>query len=239
MPTINAAMKKLSLLMLSAILLTACQAQPRPSSPDETRPASDQSFAWPEQGQRFLVNPETSELRIVVYADGPLARFGHPHVIGGAVLAGEVMLAEPFADSALRLEIDVSAMEVDRPSWRSDEGFDPEMSDSTITDTRNNMLSSSVLNAEQFPLIEIKSLAIGGPAWQPDVDLRIELVGNTRELTVPITLQIDDELLVATGRMMISQRDFGIEPFSAAGGNLAVADSLLIRFRVVADIQKE
>lgn len=239
MATINPAMKKLSLALLAAVLLAACQAQPRPSIVDETRPASDRSLAWPGQGQRFVVNQNESELRIVVYADGPLARFGHPHVIGGAVLAGEVKLAEPFPDSALRLEIDVTAMEVDRPSWRSDEGFDPEMSASAIADTRRNMLSSAVLNAEQYPRIKIESLAISGPSWQPDIELRVHLVGSTRELTVPIALDIRETSLVATGRMLISQRDFGIEPFSAAGGNLAVADELLIRFRVVADAHPE
>ncbi|MCH8478513.1 MAG: YceI family protein [Wenzhouxiangella sp.] len=237
MPTINAAMKKLSLALLATILLAACQAQPRPSSPDQPRPASDRVLAWPEQGRRFLVNAEASELRIVVYADGPLARFGHPHVIGGAVLTGEVMLTEPFSDSALRLEIDVAAMEVDRPSWRSDEGFDPDMSASAIADTRSNMLSPAVLSAAQFPQIKIESLAISGPTWQPDIELRVHLVGNMRELTVPIALDIGETSLVATGRMLISQRDFGIEPFSAAGGNLAVADELLIRFRVIADAQ--
>lgn len=237
MTTINAAMKKLLLPLLAVALLTACQAQPRPSLPDTTRAASDQSVVWPEHGQRFLVDTEASELRIVVYADGPLARFGHPHVIGGAVLSGEVMLAEPFADSALRLAIDVAELAVDRPSWRSDEGFDPEMSAAAIADTRANMLSSAVLDADNYPSIKIKSLAIHGPAWQPDLDLRIHLAGNTRELTVPIALHIGEASLIATGRMLISQRDFGIEPFSAAGGNLAVADELLIRFRVVADVQ--
>jgi hypothetical protein len=40
--------------------------------------------------------------------------------------------------------------------------------------------------------------------------------------------------LTATGRFVFNQSDFGITPFSVAGGNLRVADSLLVRFRVVA-----
>ncbi len=234
MPTINALMKTTSLALISGILLAGCQAQPRPAASEEIREASNRSADWPAQGRRFVVDEHASELRIVVYADGPLARFGHPHVIGGAVLSGEVMLAEPFTDSALRLAIDVAALEVDRPAWRLDEGFDPDMTEAAIAGTKDNMLSASVLNASRFPSIEIESLGLVGPPWQPDIELRLHLAGNSRELTVPVGIEMNNNRLIASGRMLLSQREFGIEPFSAAGGSLAVADTLLVRFRILA-----
>ncbi|TVQ42050.1 MAG: YceI family protein [Wenzhouxiangella sp.] len=238
MPTINPAMKILSLPLLAAVMLLGCQAQPRPVASDDAREVSDRSFAWPEQGRRFSVDSEASELRIVVYPDGPLARFGHPHVIGGAVLSGEIMLADPYTDSALRLEIAVNELEVDRPQWRKEEGFDPDMSASAITGTRDNLLSEAVLNADRFPLIIIESLHISGPAWQPDMDIRIDLAGTAREMTVPVALDIQDGRLIATGRLVFRQSDFGIEPFSAAGGSLSVADQVLVRFRILATSAK-
>jgi polyisoprenoid-binding protein YceI len=223
----------MSLLMLAVIALAACQAQPRPVTAGETRAASDQPLDWPE-GQRFVVERDTSEVRIVVYPAGSLARFGHPHVIGGAVIDGEVVLAEPFHDSALRLRIDLDALEVDRPEWRSDEGFDPDMSSSAIEGTRDNLRSARVLDIERHPAIIIESTDISGPHWQPDIDLRIELRDQARELTVPISLALDDNQLTATGQFSLRQSEFGIEPFSAAGGNLQVADEILIRFRIQA-----
>jgi polyisoprenoid-binding protein YceI len=223
----------MSLLMLAVIALAACQAQPRPMAAGETRAASDQPLDWPD-GHRFVVERDYSEVRIVVYPAGSLARFGHPHVIGGAVIDGEVILAEPFHDSALRLRIDLDALEVDRPEWRSDEGFDPDMSSSAIEGTRDNLRSARVLDIERHPAIAIESTGINGPRWQPDIDLRIELRGQARELTVPISLALEDNQLTATGQFSLRQSEFGIEPFSAAGGNLQVADDILIRFRIQA-----
>jgi polyisoprenoid-binding protein YceI len=223
----------MSLLMLAVIVLAACQAQPRPMAAGETRAAGDQPIDWPE-GQRFMVERDASEVRIVVYPAGSLARFGHPHVIGGAVIDGEVRLAEPFHESALRLRIDLDALEVDRPEWRSEEGFDPDMSSSAIEGTRDNLRSARVLDIERHPEIIIESIGINGPRWQPDIELRIGLRGQSRALTVPVALEIEDQQLTATGRFTLRQSDFDIEPFSAAGGNLQVADDILIRFRIVA-----
>jgi polyisoprenoid-binding protein YceI len=219
--------------LAATLLLAACQAQPRPGPAGETRSAGDQAVELPD-GRRYRVDRESSEVRIVVYPAGSLARFGHPHVIGGAVIDGEVMLAENFADSGLRLRIDLDALELDRAEWREDEGFDPEMSESAIQGTRDNLRSNQVLDVANHPEIIIESLGITGPRWQPDIELRIRLRGKSRELTVPVALQIDDQQLVAIGQIALRQSDFGIQPFSAAGGNLQVADEILIRFRIAA-----
>lgn len=203
-----------------------------PGPEGQTRPAGKKDPAWPE-GRLYQIDEAASEVRIVVYPAGPLARFGHPHVIGGEVLRGQVMVADPFEASALRLRIDVQALTVDRPEWRVDEGFDPEMPPSAIEDTRANMLSEALLDADRHPEIHIESIGLSGPAWQPDIDVRIELAGQQRELTVPVSLDFDESSLIATGRFSFHQSDFGITPFSAAGGNLQVADQVLVRFRIV------
>lgn len=220
-----------SILLLAA--LAACQAVPRPDAGGESRPAESGLPERPD-GRRYQVAGDESDVRIIAYPAGSMARLGHPHVIGGNAISGEVIVAENFHRSWLRLEFRVDALEVDRPRWRRDEGFDPDMSESAIADTRENMLSADQLDAAQYPIILIESLAISGPTWQPDIDIRITLAGVQRELTVPVALTLDDDHLTATGRLLIRQSDFGIEPFSAAGGSLRVADELLIRFRIKA-----
>jgi polyisoprenoid-binding protein YceI len=226
---------KMSLATLIALVaLVGCQAQPRPPAADEqTRAASDTKIRLP-QGRIFEAVSDRSEFRIVTWPAGPLARFGHAHVIGGSAVSGQVVLAEDFHASGLRLVIAVAALELDRPEWRLDEGFDPDLPEDTIRDTRDNLLSDALLNADEYPEILIEAVSVNGPPWQPDIDLRITLAGTARELTVPITLDIADQELAASGRISLRQSDFGIEPFSAAGGNLQVADDILIRFRIVA-----
>jgi polyisoprenoid-binding protein YceI len=228
-----------SLSLIAVCLLPGCQAQPRaPATIGESRAVSDLPGGLPAadiaDGQILHVLTEQSELRIVAYAAGPLARFGHPHVIGGPVIHGQIFLADDFHDSALQLRIDVRGLEVDRPEWRLDEGFDPQLDQSAIDGTRENMLSASLLKVDQYPEILIESVGLNGPAWQPDLELRITLAGSTRELTVPIALDLNRNTLTAIGRFALRQSDFGIQPFSAAGGNLQVADEILLRFRIVA-----
>jgi polyisoprenoid-binding protein YceI len=218
-----------------ALLLVACAAQPRPAvEAGQTRALSDEPFAWPAQARLFQVDTEATDLRVVVYPDGPLARLGHSHVIGGPVVSGRIALAEPWQDSALALTVDVDGLEVDRPEWRRDEGFERDPSESAIQGTRENMRSSAVLDVADHPLVEIQSLGLRGPRWQPDIDLRIRLRGVARELTVPVSLTLDGDRMVAIGRFSLAQSDFGMAPFSVAGGQLAVADRVDLRFRIVA-----
>jgi polyisoprenoid-binding protein YceI len=234
MPTIDRAAMFVSP-AAALLVLAGCQTVPQPPPGDAvTRPAEAVEIVLPE-GRSYRVSREDSELRIVLFPAGPLARFGHPHVIGGAAVDGEVVLAAEFQDSGLRLAVDVEALEIDRPEWRLAEGFEAELPESAIDDTRRNMLSEAVLDAGAHPAIVIESLGLRGPDWQPDVDIRITLRGVVRELTVPLAINMEGERLTATGRFLLRQSDFGIEPFSAAGGRLQVADELLIRFRIVAD----
>lgn len=229
-------MKKiLSLLPLLVFGLAGCQAVPEPRPADaETRPA-ESDLPDRASGRALEVLGEASEVRIVVFPAGRMARLGHPHVIGGEALSGEIVLAEAFHDSTFDLEIAVDQLGLDQPQWRRDEGFEPEMSESDIEATRDNMLSAEQLDADNHPLIQIESIALTGPLWQPDVDVRITLAGTARELTVPVALETGGDRLIATGRFVIRQSEFGIEPFSAAGGAVRVADEVLVRFRIVAE----
>jgi polyisoprenoid-binding protein YceI len=237
MSTIDRMIRTVLPVVAVAVLLPACQAVPQPPPGDaQSRPADPGDLHLPE-GRTYRVSREDSELRIVLFPAGPLARFGHPHVIGGAVIDGTVVLAEDPGDSGLHLEVDVQALQVDLPEWRVVEGFDAELAQSDIDDTRRNMLSEQVLDARAHPVVVIESTGWHGPVWQPDMDVRITLRGVAREVTVPVALEVMPGRLTATGRFLIRQSDFGIEPFSAAGGRLQVADDLLIRFRIRAAVE--
>lgn len=231
----SALINKLSATTVLVLAIAGCQSMPAPSGGvSPANPAKDSSPAWPEHGQRFVVDRDASHLRLIVRAEGPMARLGHPHVVGGSVIDGEIMLAEPFQDSALRLTIDVGDLVLDRPAWRAAEGFEPQVEDKAIADTRRNMLSAKQLDAENHPEIRIESIAITGPRWQPDIRALVTLAGKTRELTVPVAVETDGDALTATGRFVILQSDFGLTPYSAAGGALKVTDEVLIRFRIEA-----
>jgi polyisoprenoid-binding protein YceI len=172
---------------------------------------------------------------VLVYRDGPLARFGHNHVFIGRV-EGEVRAADTAAGSAFRLEIPVGSFAVDPPAARSEEGaeFAAEVSDQARQGTHENMLGEEVLDAERNPLIRIASVALAGPRWNPTVTARVTLRGATRDVRFPAAVfQRGDALEVIAG-FRVRQSDFGITPFAAFGGGLLVRDAIDIRVRVVA-----
>ncbi len=217
--------------LIVALLLSACQGPPHlPEEPDpDARPPVSPLPESPPPGQRYQVDGTRSEIRIITYPEG---RLGHTHVIGGQALSGEFVVPEDHHALWLSLVIQVDALTVDEPAWRKDEGLDPDMSEHAISGTRDNMLAPGVLNAREFPVISIRAAEASGPPWQSDVPAHITIAGETREIVVPVSVHRSGSTLEATGRFRIRQTSFGIEPFSALGGILRVADEVLIRFRV-------
>lgn len=213
------------LYVFALFFLVACSAPPKPV---EVTPKPAVSSEIPK-GQLYRIAPNQSALRIVTYAKG---RFGHAHVIGGDVLHGQVSLPANHHQVWFDIAIKVADLKVDKSDWRRDEGLEPEMSSQSIIGTRNNMLSEKLLHAEQYPEIRIRSTQATGPFWQPDIKAAITLAGTTREMTVPVSVNTIENTLTVTGQFHVLQTDFGIEPFTALGGILGVADKILIRFRI-------
>lgn len=229
-------MKRTCILLPVAAALLASACQPVISPRDEalvTRPAETPGDVLPE-GRTYRVAREKSGMRILVYPAGSLAGLGHAHVIGGAVIDGRIVHAGRLADSALRLDIDVGALEVDRPQWRREEGLEEEVPDSAVEGTRENLLSADVLDAKRHPRILLAADRVDTTRQTPEVPLAVTLRGTTRQVDVPIDLTLTEDRLRAAGEFTIRQSDFGIEPFSAAGGSLRVEDRLQIRFDIIA-----
>jgi len=216
-------------------LLVGCTGVPeRPAEEAASVPWPD--FAPAESGEAvYRVVPESSHLRIRVDPEGPMARLGHSHVMGGDVVTGTVVLGSSAGSARLELEIDAALLDVDRPEWRSAAGLEPKLDPEAISETRSNMRGERVLDVAGHPKIRVRSVGVAGPAWMPDVTVRIRLRGEVREATVPVAVERTDQRLSASGALDLLQSDFGIEPFSAAGGALRVSDRMQIRFRIVAE----
>ncbi len=197
----------------------------RPPWPPAVEPTADRTV--------FEIVEDASALRILVAPAGSLARLGHHHVIGGPVLSGRVLLGETVDDSHIELAVDVSDLVVDRAAWRAEEGLEP-LEDETIEATRSNLLGPEVLAVEDHPRIEVRSISAVGPGWQADITARVRVRGVVSELVIPVSIQRDADRLVAAGAFDVDQTALGLQPFSAAGGALRVADPMRIRFRIVA-----
>lgn len=220
-------------------LAVGCQTPPSEETAvsSASSPATTEAPALPvASADHYRIVSEDSSLRLLLFRGGPLAKYGHNHVIIAKGLRGDVYLASEFHDSGFRLRVPVAGFRVDPESARAEEGdaFATELSTQAKEKTRDNMLGPDVLDAANHPDIEIRSLAINGPEWGPDITVRVTLRGVTRDLTVPVAAQHDGDRLRITGTTELKQTDFDITPFSVMGGGLQVRDSIRIRFRITA-----
>jgi len=216
------------------LLCAACQV---PLSQPLSAPAADAApFAPPEDAERYAVDPAASEVRILVSRDGPLAALGHSHVILAGGLEGALYLApEDIPGSAFELRIAPEAFIVDPPGARAEEGeeFAGARPAEAIEGTRTNMLGPHVLDAARYPEITLRSVALSGSREAPRAAVRIFLRGVARDIAVPLEARYATEAITVSGAFSLRQTEFGITPFTAMGGGLAVKDEIRIRFRLV------
>ena len=217
-------------------LMAGCQtSSEHPFTPLQTSRASLLE-ARPENAVRHEILPDLSDIRFLVFRAGPLARFGHNHVIQAKNIRGEIYLAPDIHQSSFYIEIPVGDFLVDAEEARLDEGeeFSPQPDEDAIAGTSRNMLGEKVLDAARYPMIEIKSLALTGPAWGMDITMRIKMHAVERDIVVPSAVEYSNDKLVATAFFSINQTDFGITPMSVLAGGLQVQDAIKVRMRIVA-----
>ncbi len=222
--------------LFALVLLGACAQPSVTPAPTQPPPVREVAEAVAEHARAYTVLQEQSLLKVFVMRGGPLSRFGHNHIIGGAVLSGRLALAEDLSQSAFSLSVDVHSLEVDRPQWRSTGGedFASTPSDEDIAGTRDNMLGPRVLDASQYPKITIQSAGILGELPEFSVLARISLKDKTRSLPVPVRVRQTGGHLIAEGEFTLNQSEFGIEPFSILLGAISVQDELRVQYRIVA-----
>lgn len=228
--------RRLRALCLGLLCLTGCQTAPEP--PTTPLPASRTvpAATAAENTVRYQILADRSDIRFLVFRAGPMARLGHNHVVQAKNIRGEIRLAPDIGQSSFFIELPVKDFQVDAEGARLDEGaaFQPQPDDEAIAGTVRNMLGEKVLDADKYPTIEIRSLALNGPAWGMDVTLSISLHGVTREMVVPTAIESSGEQLVVTAFFAIKQSDFGIAPMSVFSGALRVDDTVKVRLRIVA-----
>ena len=220
-----------------ALALGACAPGPRPARtpPTPVAPAPQAAVH-----AAYRVAAAQSEVRVLVFRDGPLAQLGHNHVLVSHALSGAVDVAGAPPDLRFELALPVVEFAIDEPAARREEGdaFASEPSAADVAATRRNLLGPAVLDAEHYPLLRVAGLgamrerAAGPDAGRYRVRLRIELRGRASELEVPVTVTIAGEELEAAGEFRVAQSALGLTPFSVALGTLRVAEELVVRVRI-------
>jgi hypothetical protein len=223
---------------LGVLLLAACSKPTRPVEPASglpSLPRADLSGATV-----YEVDPQASDVHVLVFRGGTLARLGHNHVMSSKTLSGRAWLHPTFARSGFELSFPVNELIVDDPQARQAAGtdFPPQIPQADKDGTRKNMLRQEVLDGARYPTIALRAARVAGSLEAPSIAARITIKDVSRDIDVPVRVTVDGKRLTAAGEFDIKQTDFGIKPFSVALGALEVQDRLHIKFNVVAATKK-
>ncbi|MGH8189714.1 MAG: YceI family protein [Steroidobacteraceae bacterium] len=225
---------RVALLLSLSALLAAC---PRPVRPPAPPPSLPPTPSVDTRGATiYRVDPQSSELHIQVLRGGTLSKLGHNHVVSSRKVTGRAWVHPEFSRSGFELTVPVNDLVVDDPQARRKAGseFPPQVPQADKDGTRKNMLRPDVLDGERFREITVKSAQVSGTLQAPRVVARITIKDVSRDVSVPVKIATTGGQLTASGAFDIQQSDFGIKPFTAALGALAVQDRLHITFEIVA-----
>jgi hypothetical protein len=195
----------------------------------------------PAGAAAYSIDSAQSELRLLVYRAGPMARLGHNHVILNRAIGGWVDAAARPESASFSLYVPVADFVVDDARARSEEGqdFSADVPEEAKSGTRRNMLSTALLDAERFPVITLTSVGITQtPEGNLTATLTIGVAGHESTLAVPFLLTSSPDRISAAGSMVLRQSDLGLTPMSVMLGALQVQDDITVRFRFVAATQR-
>lgn len=218
------------------LLITLAGCVPQRADPPVVAPAADIATRVPAGSIAYELEATRCEVLVLVFRAGPLARLGHNHVLRATALEGRVWEGRDAAGSGFAIEVPVAALAVDEPASRAAAGvgFESEVSDDARAGTQSNLLRPEVLDAARHPVVRIESRSMTGPRDRPTVRAVVTLRGASVALDVPVQVSRQGDDLEVVGRLALRQSDFGIVPFSIAGGAVQVADDVEVRFRLVA-----
>lgn len=139
------------------------------------------------QPVRFRIQPEASEIAFratsrLMNADGRFSRF-----------SGDVVV-DPAALTSARISLTIDAASLDTGIEMRDK----------------HLRSSDFFEVERFPTVAFQSVRIEAAGRGATVVGRLTLHGVTREIAVPIDVQITKIALVASGELIINRGEYGM-----------------------------
>ncbi len=183
----------------------------------------------------YEIDPEQSELTILIYRAGPLANLGHNHVISANSLSGRVYVQPRFEDSEFELRFPVSSLIVDDPTDRASAGseFSSVPSAADVEGTRDNMLGTELLDATSFPEVVVTG-SLEESTATPQLTVVVRLKDHAATRTVPVSLSLQDGVVEVSGDFEMTHEELGLTPFSIMMGALRVSEEIRFQFRVTA-----
>ncbi len=183
----------------------------------------------------YTIDVHTSSVMVLLYRQGLFALLAHDHVIVAEGFAGRVT-ADPadLAHTALQLTFPVPSLQVDPLAVRQELGLAGKLSLDDRKEIQANMLAPAQLDGVQYPRIVATLESVSGQLPDVMLTVRVRIKKTEKVLSIPAHVELAGDEVRATGEFTLLQSDFGVEPYSAVLGAIAVQDPARVRFRIVA-----
>ncbi|MFT5586631.1 MAG: polyisoprenoid-binding protein YceI [Cognaticolwellia sp.] len=184
----------------------------------------------------YVLQTGSSSLYVQVFKDTTTAASGisHDHVMRASGWTGTATWDPTNPENCkIDISVPVDKLVVDPSKLREAVGYDSTLSDGQRGDVRNNMLSKDQLNSSKYGEISFSATRCK-VASEGKVDVRGELTikGNSKPVSLRMTLDADADSFSAKGGFMVNGSDYGLEPFSAMMGALKNKDELRFTVRL-------
>jgi polyisoprenoid-binding protein YceI len=180
----------------------------------------------------YVVDARASRFTVQTFVTGIMSAMGHSPRIGIRSFRGEVSFdVEAAQASGFQLSIKANSL-----------GVLDDISDKDRKDIEQNM-NDQVLETSKYPEIVYEAADVSVTRLEPalfsaTINGKLNFHGVTRNQSIPVRIAVFDEMLRASGEFTLNQSDYGIKPFSIAGGVLKVKDELKFSFEMVARKQE-
>ncbi|MGP0082366.1 MAG: YceI family protein [Steroidobacteraceae bacterium] len=227
---------KLTAALLIVLWLFGCSAPAGRRTEASTVAQAPRAAAAPKGPADYRIDSARSELRVLVFRAGPMAFLGHDHVILNRALAGWVDPGAGIGSSSFHLEIPVAEFAVDDAAARLSEGpdFAEEIADDAKRGTQHNMLGEALLDAQEFPMIVVRSISVEGSEPALTATVSISAAGHESTQVLPFTLVRTATQLTARADFGLAQSSLGLTPISVMMGALRVQDEIRVKIELVA-----
>ena len=183
--------------------------------------------------RRYIVDATASRIFIHVGKAGLLSVAGHAHEIEAPLRQGALAFdPKDLPASTVELTVDAAALRVKGEGEPAQD----------VPKVQAAMLGPECLDTGRFPLIRFTATAASAkPGAKGALELvvrgKLTLHGVSRDLTVPVHVDVEEGALRASGSTKVRQTDFGIKPISVAGV-VKVKDEVVIEWRIVARLPR-
>jgi hypothetical protein len=200
-------------------------------------------FAFGQSRTRtYTIVPSESDFWVFVGKSGLFSALAHDHEIGVKSFSGRVVIPESGTSAGASVGASAGAtggsleMEVDAPSLVV---LDKKPSEEDKKKIFNSM-HNEVLESAKYQKITFKSASVGdvkqtgNDTYSFVVNGDLTLHGVTKRIAVPVAATITPRQIRATGKYTLKQTDYGIKPYSAAGGTIKVKNEVVVNFSIIA-----